>query len=121
MNDDLNTVFDGYRPAMGDNEEYMERLQKKMQLMATVKQQNDELHRRYRRGMVVAFAIGAVLGVASVMFMFFHPLPKPLPDITPVALFIRQSRPILMALSVAGLSILTAHLAATTDWQKAYK
>lgn len=121
MNDDLKTVFDGYRPAMGDNEEYMERLQKKMQLMTTVKRQNDELRRRYRRGMVVAFVTGAVLGVASVMYMFLHPLPKPLPDMTPIALFIQQSRPILMALAVTGLSVLTAHLAATTDWQKAYE
>lgn len=111
MNDELKTLFNDYRPAMGDGDEYMERLEEKMLLLETVKRQGDEVRRRYRRGMVVAFATGTVLGAASMVFMLLHPLPVPRADATRLALLLQKSYPALIALAVAGLSALAAHLA----------
>lgn len=111
MNDDLKPLFDSYRPELGDADEYIERLQRKMETLRWMKQQADEQRRLFRRWLVVAFATGAVLGTVALVCIMLHPLPHPAPDASRLLLVVQQLRPALVAVAVAGLSALTAHLA----------
>lgn len=111
MNDDLKPLFDSYRPELGDADEYTERLQRKMEALRWMKQQADEQRRLFRRWLVVAFATGAVLGAVALAYTLMHPLPHPAPNASRLLLVLQQLRPALVALAVAGLSALTAHLA----------
>ena len=110
MNDDLKPLFDSYRPEMGDADEYTERLQCKMEALRWMKQQADEQRRLFRRWLVVAFVAGAVLGAVALVFILIHPLPHPAPDASRLLQVLQHLGPALVALAVAGLSVLTAQL-----------
>ena len=109
MKDDLNTLFDSYRPTMGDADEYMERLQQKMKAMETVKRYADAQRRLYRRRMLVAFVTGIVVGSVALIYIILHPM-VPTKEMSRMVLWTIQFRPVLTALMVALVSTAAAIL-----------
>ena len=109
MKDDLNTLFDGYRPELGDADEYMERLRQKMKAMEAVKRYADTQRRLYRRRMLVAFATGIVTGAAAVVYLMLHPM-IPTSEMSRMMLWTIELRPVLTALMVALVSAASAIL-----------
>ena len=104
MKDELKPLFDNYRPELGDSDEYMLRLQQKMALLETVKRYADEQRRLYRRRMVIAFAVGVMLGAATITYILLNPV-IPQPDLSLTARILYDIRPIITVLTITVISI----------------
>lgn len=106
MKDDLKPLFDNYRPELGDNDEYMLRLQQKMDALKSIKRYADEQHHLYRRRMVIAFVVGAVLGATTVVYILLHPVAiQPSANLSLLAVLMLRMRPLLTALTIAATSV----------------
>lgn len=119
MKDDLKEIFDGYRPEMGDSEEYMQCLQEKMAALEMVKCYAEEQRRLYRRRMVIAFTVGTVLGIGMTIYMLLHPFAVA-ESPTRLTWFIYNSRFLLSALTVAAVSIGIAILCTLQPLKEVY-
>lgn len=106
MKDDLKPLFDNYRPELGDSDEYMLHLQQKMALLETVMRYANEQRRLYRRRMVIAFAVGAIMGAATVVYTLLHPVAiQPLANLSWLAVLMLRLRPFLTVLAIAATSV----------------
>ena len=109
MNDELKTLFDGYRPDLGDADEYMARLQRKLTAMEAVRRYSCEQRRLWRRRMVIALAVGIVLGVGLTLYMLLHPIAA-IREPSRLAWLLQSAQPLLTALAITGISIAVAYL-----------
>lgn len=70
----IEDLFAQYQPDMGDHNEYMEKLSKKLEAAEYAKQYREAQTRRYRRMMVAVFISGIVTGAIGVVLVLLHPL-----------------------------------------------
>lgn len=104
MKDDLKIVFDNYRPVMGDNDEYMQRLEAKMKALAAVKRYADEQRCFYRRRLIIALTVGVVLGVGMTVYMLLHPFAVT-ENPTRLTWLVEHCRPMVTVLLLVSVSI----------------
>ncbi len=69
----IEELFAQYQPDMGDRNEYMEKLSKKLAAAEYAKQYREAQTRRYRRMMVAVFISGIVTGAIGMVLVLLHP------------------------------------------------
>ena len=68
MNDnDLSKLFDSYRPELGPDHDFMNRLEQRLEAVEFIREQQANRRRRYRLGLVAAAAAGCVVGVIATL------------------------------------------------------
>ncbi|MBO2525928.1 MAG: hypothetical protein CW341_09570 [Bacteroidetes bacterium] len=70
----IEDLFARYQPDLGDKDQYMEQLSKKLEAMEYAKQYREAQTKRYHRMMLAVFVSGVVTGFIGVMLVLFHPL-----------------------------------------------
>ena len=69
----IEDLFAQYQPDMGDRNEYLEKLSKKLAAAEYAKQYREAQTRRYRRMMVAVFISGIVTGAIGIVLVLSHP------------------------------------------------
>lgn len=69
----IEDLFAQYQPDMGDRNEYMEKLSKKLAAAEYAKQYREAQTHRYRRMMVAVFISGIVTGTIAMVLVLLHP------------------------------------------------
>ena len=69
----LEELFARYQPDMGDRNEYMTQLSKKLEAAEYAKRYREAQTRRYRRMMVAVFISGIVTGAIGMVLVLLHP------------------------------------------------
>jgi len=69
----IEELFAQYQPDMGDRNEYMKQLSKKLDAAEYAKRYREAQTRRYRRMMVAVFISGIVTGAIGIVFVLLHP------------------------------------------------
>ena len=69
----IEDLFAQYQPDMGDRNEYLEKLSKKLAAAEYAKQYREAQTRRYRRMMVAVFISGIVTGTIAMVLVLLHP------------------------------------------------
>lgn len=70
----IEDLFAQYQPDLGDRNEYMAQLSKKLEAAEYAKQYREAQTRRYHRMMVAVFISGIVTGAIGVVLVLLHPL-----------------------------------------------
>lgn len=70
----IEDLFARYQPDLGDKDQYMEQLSKKLEAMEYAKQYRETHTKRYHRMMLAVFVSGVVTGFIGVMLVLFHSL-----------------------------------------------
>ena len=69
----IEELFAQYQPDMGNRNEYMTQLSKKLEAAEYAKRYREEQTRRYRRMMVAVFISGIVTGAIGMVLVLLHP------------------------------------------------
>ena len=69
----IEDLFAQYQPDMGDRNEYMTQLSKKLEAAEYAKRYREAQTRRYRRMMVAVFISGIVTGAIAMVLVLLHP------------------------------------------------
>jgi len=69
----IEELFAQYQPYMGNRNEYMTQLSKKLEAAEYAKRYREEQTRRYRRMMVAVFISGIVTGAIAMVLVLLHP------------------------------------------------
>ena len=69
----IEDLFAQYQPDMGDRNEYMTQLAKKLEAAEYAKRYREAQTRRYRRMMVAVFISGVVTGSIGIVLVLLHP------------------------------------------------
>ena len=69
----IEELFAQYQPDMGDRNEYLEKLSKKLEAAEYAKRYREAQTRRYRRMMVAVFISGIVTGAIGIVLVLLHP------------------------------------------------
>lgn len=69
----IEELFAQYQPDMGDRNEYMTQLSKKLEAAEYAKRYREAQTRRYRRMMVAVFISGIVTGAIGIVLVLLHP------------------------------------------------
>ena len=80
MNKDkeLEELFLAQQPQFDDNEAFMASLNKRLEAVEYIKQHQEATIRRYKMALVVAFVVGIISGVITIIYMFSTPVGMPL-------------------------------------------
>ena len=70
----IEELFAQYQPDMGDRNEYLEKLSKKLEAAEYAKRYREAQTRRYRRMMVAVFISGIVTGAIGIVLILLKPL-----------------------------------------------
>lgn len=70
----IEDLFAQYQPDMGDRNEYLEKLSKKLEAAEYAKRYREAQTRRHRRMMVAVFISGIVTGAIGIVLVLTHPL-----------------------------------------------
>ena len=69
----IEELFAQYQPDMGDRNEYMTQLSKKLEAAEYAKRYREAQTKRYRRMMVAVFISGIVTGAIGIVLVLLHP------------------------------------------------
>ena len=69
----IEDLFAQYQPDMGDRNEYMTQLSKKLEAAEYAKRYREAQTKRYRRMMVAVFISGIVTGAIGMVLVLLHP------------------------------------------------
>ena len=69
----IEELFAQYQPDMGDRNEYMTQLSKKLEAAEYAKRYREAQTKRYRRIMVAVFISGIVTGAIAMVLVLLHP------------------------------------------------
>ncbi|MBQ6070909.1 MAG: hypothetical protein IJK85_04065 [Bacteroidales bacterium] len=69
----IEELFAQYQPDMGDRNEYMKQLSKKLEAAEYAKRYREAQTKRYRRMMVAVFISGIVTGAIGIVLVLSHP------------------------------------------------
>ena len=69
----IEDLFARYQPDMGDRNEYMKQLSKKLEAAEYAKRYREAQTKRYRRMMVAVFISGIVTGAIAMVLVLLHP------------------------------------------------
>lgn len=108
QNETFKAMLADYRPDLGDNDEYINNLQRRLDAIETVKRMYKEERRRIRNRMVVAFVSGGIVGVAMTLYLLLHPVALTAPTRFLSDWLIANASSILTILAVPTLSVLAA-------------
>ena len=80
MNKDkeLEELFLAQKPQFDDSDVFMASLQKRLDAVEYIKQHQEATIRRYKMALVVAFVVGIISGVITIIYMFSTPVGMPL-------------------------------------------
>lgn len=73
QNETFKNLIERYRPELGDSEEYMDNLQRKLAAVEVVRKMYETENRRMRNRLIVAFVSGALSGVGIALYLLLHP------------------------------------------------
>lgn len=65
-NDELAVLFDAFQPSMRDDEQFMDKLERRLEAVEYVKQMQETQLRRYKYAVLVAFVCGIVMGIGLI-------------------------------------------------------
>ena len=75
--DILQELFNGYTPDLGQEDLFMQRLEKKLQAVEYIKQMQDRQHRRYRYAIIAAFLMGVIVSGGLLVYIMDNPIGQP--------------------------------------------
>ena len=75
--DTLQELFNGYTPDLGQDDLFMQRLEKKLQAMEYIKQMQDRQLRRYRYAIIAAFLMGMIVSGGLLVYILDNPVEQP--------------------------------------------
>ena len=105
-------MLENYSPDLGDGNEYMEKLQRRLEAVEAVKQLYETERRRSRNQMAVAFASGGVTGAIAAVCFLLHPIhvanPAAQPSLKLFSWMLEHSDILVPALTVAFLAVCAA-------------
>ena len=105
-------MLEDYRPDLGDGNEYMEQLQRRLETVEAVKQLYETERRRTRNQMAVAFASGGVTGAMAAVCFLLHPIhianPTAQPGLKLFSWMLEHSDILVPTLTVAFLAVCAA-------------
>ena len=80
MNKDkaLEDLFLAQKPQFDDNEAFMASLNKRLDAVEYIKQHQEATIRRYKMALVVAFVVGIISGIVTIVYMLSMPVRVPL-------------------------------------------
>ena len=80
MNKDkaLEELFPAQKPQFDDSETFMTSLNKRLDAVEYIKQHQEATIRRYKMALVVAFVVGIISGIVTIVFMLTMPAEVPL-------------------------------------------
>ena len=80
MNKDkeLEELFLAQQPQFDDSDVFMASLQKRLDAVEYIKQHQEATIRRYKMALVVAFVVGIISGIVTIVFMLTMPAAVPL-------------------------------------------
>lgn len=79
MNKDkaLEELFLAQKPQFDDNEAFMDSLNKRLDAVEYIKQHQEATIRRYKMALVVAFVVGIISGIVTIVYMLSTPAAVP--------------------------------------------
>lgn len=108
----LQKMLEDYRPDLGDGNEYMAQLQRRLEAVEAVKQLYETERRRTRGQMAVAFASGGVTGAIAAVCFLLHPIhiadPTAQPGLKLFSWMLEHSDILVPTLTVATLAVCAA-------------
>ena len=75
--DTLQELFNGYTPNLGQEDLFMQHLEKKLQAVEYIKQMQDRQLRRYRYAVIAAFLMGVVVSGGLLVYIIDNPIGQP--------------------------------------------
>ena len=75
--DTLQELFNGYTPDLGQEDLFMQRLEKKLQAVEYIKQMQDRQLRRYRYAIIAAFLMGVIVSGSLLVYILDNPVEQP--------------------------------------------
>ena len=75
--DTLQELFNGYTPDLGQDDLFMQRLEKKLQAVEYIKQMQDRQLRRYRYAIIAAFLRGVIVSGSLLVYILDNPVEQP--------------------------------------------
>ena len=69
----IEDLFAQYQPDLGDRDEYLKRISKKLEAAEYAKEYREAQTKRYRRMMVAVFISGIVTGAIGMVLVLLHP------------------------------------------------
>lgn len=75
--DTLQELFNGYTPDLGQEDIFMQCLEKKLQAVEYIKQMQDRQLRRYRYAVIAAFLMGVVVSGGLLVYIIDNPIGQP--------------------------------------------
>lgn len=75
--DTLQELFNGYTPNLGQEDLFMQRLEKKLQAVEYIKQMQDRQLRRYRYAIIAAFLMGVIVSGGLFVYILDNPIGQP--------------------------------------------
>lgn len=76
--DELQTLFQDFRPDLSSNRLFMEKLSRKLDAVEYIKQVQDRQIRRYKYAVLVAFLAGGICCAVLMAFLYVMPEQTPL-------------------------------------------
>ena len=75
--DTLQELFNGYTPDLGQEDLFMQHLEKKLQAVEYIKQMQDRQLRRYRCAIIAAFLMGVIVSGGLFVYILDNPIGQP--------------------------------------------
>lgn len=75
--DTLQELFNGYTPGFGQEDLFMQHLEKKLQAMEYIKQMQDRQLKRYRYAIIAAFLMGVIVSGGLLVYIMDNPIGQP--------------------------------------------
>ena len=75
--DTLQELFNGYTPDLGQDDLFMQRLEKKLQAVEYIKQMQDRQLKRYRYAIIAAFLMGVIVSGGLLVYIMDNPIGQP--------------------------------------------
>ena len=75
--DTLQELFNGYTPNLGQEDLFMQHLEKKLQAVEYIKQMQDRQLRRYRYAIIAAFVMGVAVSGGVFVYILDNPIGQP--------------------------------------------
>lgn len=75
--DILQELFNGYTPNLGQEDLFMQHLEKKLQAVEYIKQMQDRQLKRYRYAIIAAFLMGVIVSGGLLVYIMDNPIGQP--------------------------------------------
>ena len=75
--DTLQELFNGYTPDLGQEDLFMQHLEKKLQAVEYIKQMQDRQLKRYRYAIIAAFLMGVIVSGGLLVYIMDNPIGQP--------------------------------------------